>query len=335
MSLDHLKPPGDDRSRSPSRSPRDADKVPLESMDSTLDVAKYMISCKTRCWETQALDIFRAAGFVVISEVLSEHQCQEVLSACEEVAAQIVGPEQWGNRSNRGRYSFGVASSTGSILHVPEIAGNLLVQAGLVLHPLLEEIFSKDGKADFLCYSGGGDFVLPGVKDYQFLHGDMPMAPGDDRMPPPFLSVNFCVQPLTALNGPIRLVPGKTERDWDRRKEEPPEWRSSRLFPCPAGAALLRDVRILHAGTPNWSAATRFLPSIEYISGGLRATQDEAMFPPSRCIPRGLYETLPEPIQILCRELVAEQGSEPENEDSENLKPWQSRYWHGVTYERA
>ena len=171
---------------------------------------------------------------------------------------------------------------------------------GVVLDPLLSKIFSKDGKADFMCYSGGGDFVLPGVEEYQFLHGDMQMNPDDVRMPPPFLSVNFCVQALTSFNGPIRMVPGKTELDWDRRtEEEPAEWRHSRLFPVPAGAALLRDVRILHGGTPNWSEQTRYLPSIEYVSGELRAEKDPEMFPPSRSIPWYVYETLPERVQHL------------------------------------
>ena len=33
-----------------------------------------------------------------------------------------------------------------------------------------------------------------------------------------------------------------------------PRWKLSRLFPVPAGTALVRDVRILHGGTPNVSA---------------------------------------------------------------------------------
>lgn len=79
----------------------------------------------------------------------------------------------------------------------------------------------------------GGDLFVRGVQEYQFLHGDMrdmQMNPDDVMMPPPFLLVNFCVQALTT-NGRIRMVPGKTELDWDRRTEEPAEWRHSRLFP--------------------------------------------------------------------------------------------------------
>jgi len=98
----------------------------------------------------------------------------------------------------------------------------LLSRAGVTLDPLFSKIFSKDSKADFMCYSGGGDLFVRGVQEYQFLHGDMrdmQMNPDDVMMPPPFLLVNFCVQALTT-NGRIRMVPGKTELDWDRRTED-------------------------------------------------------------------------------------------------------------------
>ena len=44
---------------------------------------------------------------------------------------------------------------------------------GVTLDPLPSKIYS-DGKADFT-HSGGGDFVLPGVKEYQLPHGNMRM----------------------------------------------------------------------------------------------------------------------------------------------------------------
>ena len=334
--LNELKPePGSDEER--SRTPRCSseksftDKVPPPS---TLHVADFMVSCKMPRWEDEAMRIFQESGFVVVLEVLNTSQCKEVLQTCQQLAEEIVALDPKGNRAP-GRYSFGVASSTGSILHLPSISTHLLSRAGVTLDPLLSKIFSKDGKADFMCYSGGGDFVLPGVEEYQFLHGDMQMNPDDVRMPPPFLSVNFCVQALTSFNGPIRMVPGKTELDWDRRtEEEPAEWRHSRLFPVPAGAALLRDVRILHGGTPNWSEQTRYLPSIEYVSGELRAEKDPEMFPPSRSIPWYVYETLPERVQHLCQELVAEKA-DPGCPDPDDQKPWESIYWHGARFRRT
>ena len=94
----------------------------------------FMVSCKMPGWEDEAIRICQESGFVVVLEVLNISQCKEVLQTCEQLAEEMVAPDPKGNRAP-GRYSFGVASSTGSIF----------------------KIFSKDGKADFMCYSGGGE----------------------------------------------------------------------------------------------------------------------------------------------------------------------------------
>ena len=75
-----------------------------------------------------------------------------------------------------------------------------------------------DGRSGFLVYSGGGDFVLPHVDEAQKLHSDMQAGTNhaaqhsvlnckldmttrmqvarrlDVDMPPPLVSVNFCIQ---------------------------------------------------------------------------------------------------------------------------------------------
>ncbi len=52
------------------------------------------------------------------------------------------------------------------------------------------------------------------------------------------ISVNFVVRPLTAENGPMRLVPGL----WNTvpPQPEPGDMKRSRLYPVPACAGLLR-----------------------------------------------------------------------------------------------
>lgn len=304
---------------------------PASEPASTLKVSEYSVSHQTENWEATALAIFRKSGFVVVEDVLNDVQCREVLEVCNTVAKEMVGPDRAGNRGP-GRYSFGTASSTGSILHERAIASNLLSHAGMILHPLLCNIFCCDeGKPQFSCYSGGGDFVLPGVEEYQPLHSDIQVNKSFSmKMPPPYLSVNFCVQALTAENGPIRMIPGKTDCDW--RGKEPAEWRNSRLFPVPAGAALVRDVRTLHGGTPNVSERTRYLPSIEYVSTGFREAGRKDIFPAARSIPREIFNTLPKKMRRLCRDIVAE-DPEPGNE-LEHVDPWTSPCWHGVKYRR-
>ncbi|CAK9075588.1 unnamed protein product [Durusdinium trenchii] len=308
--------------------------LPSASMPSasTLEVAKFTVSTSMDGWEEQGFQIFRKSGFVIIEDVLDHVQCSEVLEDCRQMAKEIVAPQGAGNRG-KGRYSFGVASSTGSILHREAIAKHLLNEGGRLLQPLLSQIFfdESDRLSSFSCYSGGGDFVLPGVEEYQHLHADMQVKKDlDKQMPPPFLAINFVVQDLTELNGPMRIVPGKRERDWRNQKKEPDRWRCSRLCPVPAGSALVRDVRILHGGTPNLSEETRFLPSVEYVSAWFRATHRPDMFPPRRCIPQDVFVTLHSDVQQICEELVAEPG-----DDTEDMSPdddWHSKVWRGVTF---
>mmetsp|Transcript_3573 Transcript_3573/g.6334 ORF Transcript_3573/g.6334 Transcript_3573/m.6334 type:complete len:353 (-) Transcript_3573:8-1066(-) len=294
---------------------RSASPVRTPASQSTLKVADYSVSGNSPNWEEEAFRIYRRSGFVLVKDVLSEAQCREVLADCRGMAKEMVGPEELGNRGP-GRYSFGVASSTGSILHVESIASHLLNHAGLLLQPLLQHIFSDGDRSGYTCYSGGGDFVLPHVEKYQQLHADIEVARRyDTDLPPPFLSVNFCIQDLTSLNGPMRIIPGMRGRDWDSWKGEPDEWLHSRLHPVPAGAALVRDVRILHGGTPNLSEETRFLPSLEFVSNAFRETGRKDMFPPFKSLPRQIFNGLHPQIQRLCRELVAELRRAQDHQD--------------------
>ncbi|CAJ1363663.1 unnamed protein product [Effrenium voratum] len=296
--------------------------APWGPMSSSLQVAMFSVSSSAHGWEDAAFKIFRHSGFVIIEDVLNLAQCHTLWTTCESLAKEIVGPTQAGNRGP-GRYSFGVASSTGSILHVPAIAENLLDASTRKLRALLDYIF----RSGFLVYSGGGDFVLPHVDEAQKLHSDMQVARRlDVDMPPPLVSVNFCIQELTSLNGPMRIVPGKRDRDWNG-KREPAKWQNSRLCPVPAGAALVRDVRVLHGGTANATDRTRYLPSVEFVSGPFRATNRADLFPPQRCLPPDIFERLHPEVKELCEELVAEIG-----DGTEGNPAWDSPFWHGVTF---
>ena len=227
--------PGSDEERSRTSRWGEREKSFADVPASTLHVDDFMVSCKIPRWKDEAdeaMRIFQESGFVVVLEVLNISQCKEVLQTCKQLAEEILAPDPKGNRAP-GRYSFGVDMCRLQYGEHPPPAIHFHSPLGSGRRDV------GDGKADFMCYSGGGDFVLPGVKEDQFLHGDMQMNPDDVRMPAPFLSVNFCVQALTSFNGPMCMVPGKMELDWDRRtEEEPAEWRHSRLFPVPAGAAM-------------------------------------------------------------------------------------------------
>merc|ERR1719399_1245224 len=70
----------------------------------------------------------------------------------------------------------------------------------------------------------------------------------------------------------MRVVPRRkvlTSRDFppDFLVEQPASTLGTvSLQPLRAGAAILRDLRLWHSGTPNFSKRTRFLPNVELIS---------------------------------------------------------------------
>jgi len=195
------------------------------------------------------------------------------------------------------------------MLHVPSFARHLLDSAGALLRPLLDQIFAGGDQPGFQVIAGGGDFVLGDTRTHQDLHSDIHVnRQQNKKLPPPLLSVNYCVQELTNANGPTRIVPGTQLEGGLNSETEPVEWRSSRLCPIPAGAAIVRDVRVLHGGTPNMTPKTRYLPSIEYVSADLRASNRKDKFPPTRSLPWKFFDKLPSEVKDLCQEIAAPEG---------------------------
>ena len=112
---------------------------------------------------------------------------------------------------------------------------------------------------------------------YQALHSDLGahrVPPGQRKdWPPPKMAVNFAVHDILFGDfGPMRVVP--------RRKlisnDEPEEMRESKLFPLNVGAAVIRDLRLWHGGTPNVSGLTRLFPNVELHSASYAEFLDAA-----------------------------------------------------------
>ena len=274
---------------------------------STLDVCSSMVDIMEPDWEDRAIEVFSSSGFVLVSGVLKLHQSSAVLHDCKLAERKIVGPKRAGNRGP-GRYSFGKASNTRGMLHLESFSKHLLDSACGKLLPLLDKILGPG----FCCVGCGGDFVVGGTRKDQDLHPDIQVAKEHDvHLPVPLLSVNFTIMPLTEVNGPMRIIPGAWRRDVKVPSPLPDEWLRSRLCPVPAGTAIVRDVRVLHGGTANLSADTRFLPSVEFACAAFRAAGRGTCFPPPRCLPKELYDQLKcTGIRAACTELVAEDGDE-------------------------
>lgn len=263
----------------------------------------------------RAARIFHRDGFVVVRDVLDSDQLAYLRAGSDREARAIVrlDPEGRGNRGSH-RYSFGASSRTHSLLHLPE--WRMLIDLPTVT-PILQALF---GSPDYTVRAVGGDFCLPGATEYQPLHSDMrdwiddgvtPHSAFHDRrgflttrdLPVPYICVNFLTVDFTALNGPTRQIPGSQHsREPFPTLDEEPEWmRLSTVCPAPAGAAMFRDVRAWHGGTPNLSDELRAIPNAEFYAPWFRE-------PTRPSIERGDYDTLSDHAKRIARFCVLDSG---------------------------
>lgn len=177
--------------------------------------------------------------------------------------------------------------------------------------PPAKDAPNGDHGAALQCVSAGGDFVLGGERRFQAMHSDLGSIQREQnvRLPPPLLAANFCVQEIDGDNGPMRMVP-KTQLQqgcWKNQEiGEPAAWRGTRLFPAPVGSFILRDVRTLHGGSPNFTDSPRFLPAIEFVSERFLRTPRGRSYVCKSSMPRKLYDGLRRATQRrVCPDVVA------------------------------
>ena len=268
----------------------------------------------------RATQIFYRDGFVVVHDALSVQQLQFLREGVRrEVAAMLEhDPGRGGNRGSH-RYSFGGASLSGHLLHLPEWA--MLIDLPMVT-PIISAIFES---TDYHARGGGGDFCLPGAIDYQPLHSDMsdrqvfqrkdgtPKVFGSFHdpsgrlnyrdLPCPNVTCNFLTVDSTAMNGPTRQIAGTQQSQQPiPGLDEEPEWmKLSTICPAPAGSVLIRDIRAWHGGTPNVSDELRAIPNVEYYAPWF-------IEPQPKSIPREIFNTLSEHGKHVCRFVVPDQG---------------------------
>eukprot|EP01050_Picozoa_sp_SAG11_P025483 SAG11_NODE_5766_length_1467_cov_1.391813_2_plen_167_part_00 len=118
----------------------------------------------------------------------------------------------------------------------------------------------------------------------------------------------------TTFNGATRQIPGTQQSRMpipDLAAE--PRWmKLATTAPCPAGCALLRDVRAWHGGTPNLSAEVRAIPMAAFVAPwinpdvfGSSATGNGVAL-----LPRSVYEGLSEDGKRIGRRLPVAAGDD-------------------------
>mmetsp|Transcript_14281 Transcript_14281/g.40894 ORF Transcript_14281/g.40894 Transcript_14281/m.40894 type:complete len:486 (-) Transcript_14281:17-1474(-) len=204
----------------------------------------------------------RSEGWALLRRALGTEEAARLGAAAQTAAGELLrrDPPRLGNRGPR-RYSFGGASSTHHMVHIQ-------AWADLLDHPVLQPPLESAFGGQYVAVGGGGDFVLGGTDTYQSLHVDLGSAPFHELDRPPAVAVNFVVEDLSCAGGPLRVLPGTHRREGPppTLPEEPQEAKDMVLCPLPAGAALFRDLRAWHGGTPNALDQPRLLPNAEFVS---------------------------------------------------------------------
>ena len=273
----------------------------------------------------RAVRIFHRDGFVVVRDALDPASLESMQVACVREVERILAIDtaRGGNRGSH-RYSFGSSSLTGHMSHVSEWA--MLIDNPVAAR-IITGIFDSP---DYFCRGGGGDFCLPGTLRYQPLHSDVgdrrrtrnPNGPGEVTLgsfhdpsgrltlrdlPCMYVAANFLMNDFTAVNGPIRHVPGtqNSRQPIPSLGEEPSWMRHSTVSPAAAGSVLLRDPRSWHGGTPNLSNELRCIPNAEFYAPWFYEPTPVSM-------PLSVYETLSDHGKHMCRYLVPRSGETPE-----------------------
>lgn len=259
----------------------------------------------------RATTIFHRDGFVVVGEVLDNARLGRLQGSVDRVVDALLDADPiaavgGGAGGLPHRFSFGGTSGSRHMLHDP--AWTQLIDLPTVT-PILTSIF---GSPNYIVSGGGGDFALPGAIEYQGLHSDnmwseLPDPTGQVTMrdvPVPVVTVNFALCDMTPENGPIRQIPGtQRSRAPIPRLIDEPEWmRLSTVCPAPTGAAIIRDIRAWHGGTPNLSEGLRAMPNIEYTAPWFRS---EAIM---RCMPYERWSELSPHGQRISRFMTVDPG---------------------------
>jgi len=202
-------------------------------------------------------------GFVVLIDVLTGTALQKMQQVSGELVQEVVRKRPEGSRGDQ-RWTMGMTTD-----HVQYGQACLEPASNIFLCDVLAHFWNST-KFTLLC--SGGDFSLPGA-GMQNMHADLPQRDKIHEVfcypryieatTPPTLKVYFALADLNEETGPPVFVPGSHLRyAYCNVPQADPEG-SKRAF-CPAGSAIVMDLRIWHHGTPNRSQLARPMTSLHY-----------------------------------------------------------------------
>jgi len=215
------------------------------------------------------VDTFRQDGFVVLPEQFDGARMRAWADNFAPLLSAHVEAE--GHLKNRGEGRYYVTLPFERPWADPEIFENEDVLA------VVQELVG----GDFVMCQLATDTPVRG-SGYQEIHRDTPaLFPEWGRETPSFqLAVNFPLCDVTPENGPIEIARGthKMTRAEAFARLESGQVKLER-FPMQLGDVMVRDVRGLHRGTPNYSGVPRPMVVIGYSRKWLRRPEVSIRIP--------------------------------------------------------
>jgi ectoine hydroxylase-related dioxygenase (phytanoyl-CoA dioxygenase family) len=222
-----------------------------------------------------AVQRVKADGYVVLESVLSAVFISELRSAFMQRFQEHLAR----TGSNRGvnRYQ----------MHLPFEAP--FIDSRVIANPIALSVIDAVLGPKVVCHYFASDTPMPG-SDFQTVHSDIhALFPETDLVVPAYgLVLNIPLVDFRADNGPVEIWPGGTHlapMNLDM-KALAPTMRSECVL-MPAGAILIRDLRMWHRGTPNRSSEPRPNLALIYARHWLKTE-----YPPIP-IPSATFENLP------------------------------------------
>jgi len=223
---------------------------------------------------------FQDAGFVVLQQVVSRAQIEDVRVAFEAHFAKHVQKPEVKKRIEAGSPYVGMHVPFEPPFNDPLICAN----------PLAVQVMQAV-MGDFVCRFYHSNTTLPGSREFQAIHIDMESTifPGFPvALPPWMIVVNFPLIDFTVENGGTEVWPGThLNTDASHLAERIPTMPSIRTA-VNAGDLVIRDLRLWHRGAPNQLDRIRTMLAIVYNRPWVNMT------PPFVPMARSVWEGLPE-----------------------------------------
>lgn len=206
-----------------------------------------------------AADQIKKNGYIVIEQVLDEAQIESLKQAFEPLFDEYIKQKGFNTGTNRAQ------------MYLPfrEPFCHEYVIANPIALSIIERVIGSECRCSYLAT----DTACPG-SDYQQVHSDTPPLFPElgVSLPSYCLVLNIPLVDVTENNGPLEVWPGGTHLDHEKTTytelfgptTNAARYMYSEKLTMKAGSMIIRDIRMWHRGTPNFTETNRTNLALTY-----------------------------------------------------------------------